>query len=305
MTTSVQGAFGSQLMVGGFILNNQLTDFDYVPDVPAASRSRTASKAASGRCRAWRRRSCSTSAGRLRLLVGSPGGTRIIGFVAQSDRRRARLGSSTCSKPSRRRTSSPRKGRSSSRKARRSPRTSKRSKALGHSVALSDMNSGLHAIAIDYPRPASTRAVGRRRSAPRGRRARRLALASRGAQCSRGRSRSLLATRQNTSRAAPARAADRRAASLARAAVALVDAQRCRGSSPACRRRRRSCAASCRLPRCASRSTSRTPAHERLEARARDPARGAPRMDAGAEQRLARVDVADADDDAGRSSDAA
>ncbi len=31
MTTSVQGAFGSQLMVGGFILNNQLTDFDYEP----------------------------------------------------------------------------------------------------------------------------------------------------------------------------------------------------------------------------------------------------------------------------------
>ena len=33
ITTSVQGAFGSQLMVGGFILNNQLTDFDYVPVV--------------------------------------------------------------------------------------------------------------------------------------------------------------------------------------------------------------------------------------------------------------------------------
>ncbi|HEY9183471.1 MAG TPA: gamma-glutamyltransferase family protein, partial [Gammaproteobacteria bacterium] len=41
MTTSVQGAFGSQLMVGGFILNNQLTDFDYVPEVngkPVANR---------------------------------------------------------------------------------------------------------------------------------------------------------------------------------------------------------------------------------------------------------------------------
>ena len=41
MTTSVQGAFGSQLMVGGFILNNQLTDFDYVPVVggkPVANR---------------------------------------------------------------------------------------------------------------------------------------------------------------------------------------------------------------------------------------------------------------------------
>ena len=37
MTTSVQGAFGSQLMVGGFILNNQLTDFEYVPEIDGIS----------------------------------------------------------------------------------------------------------------------------------------------------------------------------------------------------------------------------------------------------------------------------
>ena len=29
MTTSVQSTFGSQLMVGGFLLNNELTDFSY------------------------------------------------------------------------------------------------------------------------------------------------------------------------------------------------------------------------------------------------------------------------------------
>ncbi len=41
MTSSVQGAFGSQLMVGGFILNNQLTDFAFEPEVngrPVANR---------------------------------------------------------------------------------------------------------------------------------------------------------------------------------------------------------------------------------------------------------------------------
>jgi len=32
MTSSVQGAFGSQLMVGGFILNNQPTDFAFQPE---------------------------------------------------------------------------------------------------------------------------------------------------------------------------------------------------------------------------------------------------------------------------------
>ena len=54
MTTSVQGAFGSQLMVGGFVLNNQLTDFSFTPEIDG-SRLPTAPRAASGRCRACRR----------------------------------------------------------------------------------------------------------------------------------------------------------------------------------------------------------------------------------------------------------
>jgi len=83
MTSSVQGAFGSQLMVGGFILNNQLTDFAFEPVIDGRL---VANRPAGGK-----RPLSSMSPSmvfddeqRLRLIVGSPGGTRIISFVAQA-----------------------------------------------------------------------------------------------------------------------------------------------------------------------------------------------------------------------------
>jgi gamma-glutamyltranspeptidase/glutathione hydrolase len=58
MTTSVEAAFGSHLMVKGFLLNNHLTDFSFIPHEhgkPVANRVQPAS----GRCRPWRRHWCS------------------------------------------------------------------------------------------------------------------------------------------------------------------------------------------------------------------------------------------------------
>ncbi len=83
MTTTVQGAFGSQLMVGGFILNNQLTDFSFVPEVdgrPVANRPQPRKRPLSSMSPSL----IYDADGRLRLLVGSPGGTRIINYVAQA-----------------------------------------------------------------------------------------------------------------------------------------------------------------------------------------------------------------------------
>ncbi len=83
MTTSVQSAFGSQLMVGGFILNNQLTDFSFEPERDGKL---IANRADSGK----RPLSSMTPTivldeqQRLYLMIGSPGGTRIINFVAQA-----------------------------------------------------------------------------------------------------------------------------------------------------------------------------------------------------------------------------
>ena len=33
MTSTVEGPFGSHLMAGGFILNNELTDFSLIPEI--------------------------------------------------------------------------------------------------------------------------------------------------------------------------------------------------------------------------------------------------------------------------------
>lgn len=83
MTTSVEGAFGAHLMVKGFILNNQLTDFSFVPD---AGDRKVANRVAP---RKRPRSSMSPTIildedGEFYAVIGSPGGSRIIGYVAQT-----------------------------------------------------------------------------------------------------------------------------------------------------------------------------------------------------------------------------
>ncbi len=83
MTTTIEGAFGSQLMVRGFLLNNELTDFSFVPERDGRP---VANAVAPGK----RPRSSMAPTlvfderGDLRLAVGSPGGSRIIGYVAKT-----------------------------------------------------------------------------------------------------------------------------------------------------------------------------------------------------------------------------
>ena len=59
LTSTIESAFGSGLMVNGYYLNNELTDFNFVPAVGRRRRSPTASRAASARAARWRRRSSS------------------------------------------------------------------------------------------------------------------------------------------------------------------------------------------------------------------------------------------------------
>jgi len=83
MTSSIENAFGSRLMVGGFILNNQLTDFSFRPSKNGAP---IANRAGPGK----RPRSSMSPTlvfdkdDNLVMAVGSPGGSRIIGFVAKT-----------------------------------------------------------------------------------------------------------------------------------------------------------------------------------------------------------------------------
>ena len=154
MTTSVQGAFGSQLMVGGFILNNQLTDFDYVPTVngkPVANRVEGGKRPLSSMAPTM----LLDERGRLRLIVGSPGGTRIIGFVAQSI-----VGVVDWKLDVQQAVAAPHflaeEGPIELEEGTSIAAHEQALEALGHNVALNDMNSGLHAIAIEYSRRGRT-----------------------------------------------------------------------------------------------------------------------------------------------------
>lgn len=80
MTSSIETGFGSGLMVDGFLLNNQLTDFSFRPEVDGAP---VANRVEGGK----RPRSSMAPTIVLRdgapvLLIGSPGGSRIIAYVA-------------------------------------------------------------------------------------------------------------------------------------------------------------------------------------------------------------------------------
>ncbi len=83
MTSSIENGFGSALMVQGFILNNQLTDFSLSP---MRDGKRVANRVQPGK----RPRSSMAPMmvfnqdNSLRLIVGSPGGSRIINYVAQT-----------------------------------------------------------------------------------------------------------------------------------------------------------------------------------------------------------------------------
>ncbi|MDD7909883.1 gamma-glutamyltransferase [Pseudovibrio exalbescens] len=82
MTSSVENGFGSRLMAGGFILNNQLTDFSFrthQDGVPIANRVEPGK-----RPRSSMSPTIVMQDGEPYMVIGSPGGSRIIGYVAKT-----------------------------------------------------------------------------------------------------------------------------------------------------------------------------------------------------------------------------
>ncbi len=82
MTTTVENAFGSRLMVRGFLLNNELTDFSFRTHrngVPIANRLEPGK-----RPRSSMSPTIVMQDGAPVLAIGSPGGSRIIGYVASA-----------------------------------------------------------------------------------------------------------------------------------------------------------------------------------------------------------------------------
>ena len=83
MTTTIENGFGSRLMApGGFLLNNELTDFSFATHEdgrPIANRLEPGKRPRSSMAPTIVLRD-----GQPVLVVGSPGGSRIIGYVAQA-----------------------------------------------------------------------------------------------------------------------------------------------------------------------------------------------------------------------------
>ena len=83
MTTTIESFFGSRVMVRGFLLNNELTDFNFLPAEDGAT--------VANRVEAGKRPRSSMApfivldgrSGALDMTLGSPGGSLIINYVAK------------------------------------------------------------------------------------------------------------------------------------------------------------------------------------------------------------------------------
>jgi gamma-glutamyltranspeptidase/glutathione hydrolase len=83
MSTTVEDAFGSRILVRGFLLNNQLTDFSFTRETdgrPIANRVEGGKRPRSSMSPVF----VFDSGGRLQMIAGSPGGISIINYVAKA-----------------------------------------------------------------------------------------------------------------------------------------------------------------------------------------------------------------------------
>ncbi|MEX2642729.1 MAG: gamma-glutamyltransferase [Acetobacterales bacterium] len=145
MTTTIESQFGSGMMVRGFLLNNELTDFSFAPEhagLPVANRVGPGKRPRSSMAPTIVFRD-----GRPVLVIGSPGGSRIIGYVAQ-----ATLAILDNGLGPQRAVSQPhvvnRNGPTELEKDSFAERLAPLLGALDHRVRVADMTSGLHAIVI-------------------------------------------------------------------------------------------------------------------------------------------------------------
>lgn len=146
MTTSVEFGFGSTLMVGGFFLNNQLTDFSFVSEMngkPVANRIEPGKRPRSSMAPFL----VFDKNDNLVLVLGSPGGARIIAYLVQTlvlmldfDYHLQKAISSL--------HLANRNGVTELEKSAEESIFKELLEKLGHEVVLVDMNSGLQGIAV-------------------------------------------------------------------------------------------------------------------------------------------------------------
>lgn len=145
MTTTVENAFGSRIMVGGFMLNNELTDFSFLSHrdgVPIANRVEPGKRPRSSMAP-----TIVMKDGVPVMVIGSPGGSRIIGYVAEAIIARLDWGMNV-----QQAVSVPhmvnRFGVYELEEGTLATGLRSSLEALGYEVGVTALNSGLHAIAI-------------------------------------------------------------------------------------------------------------------------------------------------------------
>jgi gamma-glutamyltranspeptidase / glutathione hydrolase len=156
MTTTIENGFGSLQMVKGFLLNNQLTDFSF--DEKDSAGNLIANRVQPGK----RPRSSMSptimfnKSGEVEAIIGSPGGSNIIQYVTktilgvtdwnldiQQSINLSNFGAQTSA------TTSLEKGSLAA-------AAEAELKLRGHTVAVADINSGVHGIVFNGIRPDAT-----------------------------------------------------------------------------------------------------------------------------------------------------
>lgn len=147
MTSSIETGFGSRIFVGGMLLNNQLTDFSF-------QSKRDGRPIANAVAPYKRPRSSMTPVitledGKPHILLGSPGGSRIIGYVTLALINMIDWGLEPTDALNMGHIVN-RNGKTEIEKGSGYVFLGPRLEARGHSVSIRDMNSGLGAIIIDH-----------------------------------------------------------------------------------------------------------------------------------------------------------
>lgn len=145
MTSTIENGFGSRLMTNGFLLNNELTDFSF--------RDQSDGKPIANRVEPGKRPRSSMAPtivlkdGEPVLIIGSPGGSRIIGYVTRTIIAHLDWGMDI-----QKAISSPhlvnRFGKFDVEKGTEAEALVPALEAMGYEVTVRDLTSGLHGIAI-------------------------------------------------------------------------------------------------------------------------------------------------------------
>jgi gamma-glutamyltranspeptidase/glutathione hydrolase len=145
MTTTIENGFGARLMTGGFLLNNELTDFSFAP---VEDGDNVANRVEPGkRPRSSMSPTIVLKDGKPVFALGSPGGSSIISYVATT-----LIGLIDWKMDMQAAISMPhlvnRFGPYDLEKGTAAEGLAADLEALGYKVAVKDLNSGLHGVAI-------------------------------------------------------------------------------------------------------------------------------------------------------------